>query len=124
VRHAPECPENKGDLLSLNELTGLLDCLWRTITIIETDQVDLATIHSAYVVDHLEIGRFGLPDYAVSRSWPTVGHRLADLDLRITDSWSVRSTGESQARCEDQADRRETSRDKPSRCHDFVRQTW
>jgi hypothetical protein len=37
VRHAPECPENEGDLLSLNELTGLLDCLWRAITVIEAD---------------------------------------------------------------------------------------
>ena len=66
VCHAPECPENEGDLLSLNELPGLLDCLWRAITVIEADQVDLATIHTAHVIDRLEIGSFGLANYAIS----------------------------------------------------------
>src|ERR1700678_1565292 len=81
-----EAIEQKGDLLLLDQTPRLLDSLGRAIAVVETNQIDLATVHSTLLVDHFEIGEVRLADHAVSRRWAAIGHRLPDLDLGVGDA--------------------------------------
>lgn len=67
-------------MVVLDQLSRLLHGLRRAVGIVVTDEVDLAAVNAAFVVDHTEVGRFGLADGAVGRCWPTIGHDVADFD--------------------------------------------
>ena len=81
--------EQKRDVLLLHESPHLLDCLRRAIAVVETDEVDLASVHPALVVDHLEIGQFRPADHSVGGGGTAVGHGLPDLDFGVGDARRV-----------------------------------
>ena len=54
--------EREQHLVALDELAHLLDGLWRRVGVVILDQVDLAAVDAALVVDHLDIGGLGLAD--------------------------------------------------------------
>ena len=56
VGRCAERAEQERDLLLLDEAAHLLDGLRRAIAVVEADEVDLAAVHPALLVDHLEIG--------------------------------------------------------------------
>ena len=56
LRRRAEAVEHEGDLLLLDEAARLLDGLRRAVAVVEADQIDLAAVHAALLVDHLEIG--------------------------------------------------------------------
>ena len=75
--------EGEQHLVALDQLADLLDRFRRRIGVVILDQVDLAAVHAALIVDHLEIGSLRLADGGVSRRRSAEGHGLADLDLGI-----------------------------------------
>ena len=89
--------EEEGDLLLLDEAARLLDRLGRAIAVVDADERELAAVHPALFVDHLEIGGFGAANHAIGRERPAVGHRLADLDFRIGDAGRVLGASSSEA---------------------------
>ena len=75
--------EHEEHAVALDELARLLDGLGRRIGVIERDQVDLAAVDAALLVDHLKIGRVDAAHDAVDRDRARIGHGLADLDLGV-----------------------------------------
>jgi hypothetical protein len=65
VGRGPDGVEQERDLLLLDEAAHLLDRLRRAIGVVEADEVDLATIDAALLVDHLEIGGLSAADHAI-----------------------------------------------------------
>ena len=86
--------EEESDFLLFDKAAHLLDCLRRTVAVVEADQVDLAAVDAAHVVDHLEIGGLGFADHPVGGGWSAIGHGLADLDFRIGDAGRVSARAE------------------------------
>ena len=87
--------EKKQHLVLLDQLPHLLDGLRRAVAVVAADEVDLAAIDAAVLIDHGEIGGFGLADGAVGRSRAAVRHGVADLDLVVAGAGSVLAGGES-----------------------------
>jgi len=81
--------EQQQDSFLLYQPAHLLDSLWGAVAIVQADQIDLATVDSTLVVDHLEVGSFCLPDRAVRGCRPAVWLRLTDLDLSVGDARAV-----------------------------------
>src|SRR5205814_8001366 len=75
--------KNQEYLVALDQLTRLLDRFGRAIGIIVGNEVDLAPVHAAIVVDHPEIGTHRLADDAIGRRRPAVRHNVADLDFGV-----------------------------------------
>ncbi len=87
--------EQEQHLIFLNQLAHDLDGFWRAVTLVATDEVDLAAVDAALVIDHGEVGRLRLADNAVGGSRATVGHGVADLDLGVADAGSILTGGPS-----------------------------
>ena len=85
--------EQERHLFLLDETADLLDRLRRAVAVVEADQIDLAAIDPALLVDHLEIGGLGAPDHAIGGSRAAIGHGLPDLDLGVGDAWRVGGAG-------------------------------
>ena len=83
IRRRAERIEDEQDFVALHELARLLDRLGRAIAVVIADEVDLAAVDAAGVVDHLEVGGLGLADHAVSGSGTAIRHDVADLDFGI-----------------------------------------
>ena len=75
--------EDQQHLVALDQLARLLDGLRRAIGVVIGDEVDLAAVDAALVVDHPEIGGLRLADHAVGRRRAAIGHDVADLDFGI-----------------------------------------
>ena len=88
VRRA-EAVEHEGDMLLLDETAGLLDRLRRAVAVVEADEIDLAAVDAALIVDHLEIGGLRPADHAVGGGRSAVGDGLAELDLGVRDAGRI-----------------------------------
>src|SRR5260370_26709859 len=64
----------------LDQFSGLFDRLRRTEGVVERDQVDLATVDAAGLVDHLEVAGHHAAVAGERRRRPTIGDGLAELD--------------------------------------------
>ena len=89
IGYVAQALEDEGDLVLFDEPADLFDSLGRVVTVVEANQIDLAAINPAMLVEHLEVGKLGLADGAVGGSRTTVGHGLANLDLGICDTGTV-----------------------------------
>ncbi|MGY3078460.1 hypothetical protein ACVWZZ_004868 [Bradyrhizobium sp. LM6.10] len=76
--------EGQEHLVAFDELANLLHGFRRRIGVVILDQIDLAAVDAALVVDHLEIGSLGLADRRIGRRRSRKRHRLAHLDLGVT----------------------------------------
>ena len=76
-------------MVILHQLAGEFDRLGRAVTIIERDEIDLAAVDAALLVDHPEIGCLRPPGHTIGRGITAIRHGLADLDLGIGDTWTV-----------------------------------
>ncbi|MET4716920.1 hypothetical protein ABIF63_001026 [Bradyrhizobium japonicum] len=102
--------EGQQHLVALDELADLLHGLRRRIGVVILDQIDLATIDAALVVDHLEIGGLGLADRRIGRRRSRERHGLSDLDLGVAGARIIFFLGtgrgdrqrQGQRRCRDQ----------------------
>ncbi len=86
VAGGAERGENQEDLVALDQLARLLHGLGRAVGVVIGDEVDLAAVDAAIVVDHPEIGAHGLADDAIGRCRPRIRHDVADLDLGVGDA--------------------------------------
>src|ERR1700722_5436862 len=82
VRRGPHRIEQERDLLLLDQPADLLNCFWGAISIVEANEIDLAAVDPALLVDHLEVGGLSAADDPIGRGRPTVRHGLADLECR------------------------------------------
>src|SRR5208282_1938190 len=55
IARCAETLEDEKYLLLLDQLADLLNGPWRGISVVHTDEIDLAAIDPALVVDHLEV---------------------------------------------------------------------
>ena len=78
--------EDQRDLVALDQPPRLLHRLRRRVAVVERDQVDLAAVDAAALVDHLEIADLALAERAERRHRPAIGHGLADLDFGCGDA--------------------------------------
>src|SRR6185437_3302498 len=111
-----EALEDEGDLVLLDEAADLLDRLGRGIAVIEADELDLAPVDAALLVDHVEIGGLGLADRAIGRGRPAIGHGLADLDLLVGDAGRVALLRERNTACGDERQADDERQCRPARC--------
>jgi hypothetical protein len=85
--------KDERDALLFDEPPGLFDGLGRAVAIVKADEVELAAVDPALLVDHLEIGGLGPGDRAVGGSGSAVREALANLDLGIRDPGRIRGPG-------------------------------
>ena len=93
-------------MILLDQLAYVFDGLRRAVAVVADDEVDLAAVDTAVVINHREVGRFRLTDGAVAGSRPAIRHRAADFDLGVGNTRSVLAGGPSEAARENEADRR------------------
>src|SRR5690349_6169601 len=84
-----ERAEDRQHLLLLDELAYLLHGARRTVPVIEADELDLAAVDAATLVDHAKESDLRLAVRPISRSGPAVRHRLAELDAGVGDAGAV-----------------------------------
>ncbi len=73
--------EQERDLVLLDQLADHLHRLGRAVAVVVADEVDLAAVDAALVVDLLEVGGEGLADGPVGGGVAAVRVGIADLDL-------------------------------------------
>src|SRR6185369_16270261 len=78
--------EGAQHLVLLDQLAHQLDRLGRNVAVVVADEVDLATVDAALLVDALPVGLDGLADHPVGRGWTAIGVGVADLDLGVARS--------------------------------------
>jgi len=83
VRRRAERVEDQQNFVALDQLARLFDRLRRAVTVVVTDEVDLAPVDTAFGIDLVEVGGFGSGDHAVSGGGTAIGIDVADLDLGI-----------------------------------------
>ena len=83
VRRRAQGTHQKQNLFLLDQLAHHFNRLRWTVAVVQTDEVDLASVDAALFVELLEVGSFNLADRAVGRSRTTVWHGLADFDFGI-----------------------------------------
>ena len=86
--------EHQKHLVAFDQLAHLLHRLRRAVAVVVTDEVDLAAVDAALVVDHPEIGILGLADDAVGGSRAAIGFDIADLDFGVGGAGVVLLLGE------------------------------
>ena len=89
VRRGAERREDQKHLVALDQLARLLHRLRRAVGVVIGNEVDLAAVDAAIVVDHPHIGAHRLADDAVGRCRPAIRHDVADLDLGVGDAGVV-----------------------------------
>ena len=94
VRRRSERIEHHQHFVALDQLARLLDRLGRAVAVVIGDEVDLAAVDAALIVDHLEIGFLGLADKPVGRCGTAVRHDVADLDFGVGRAGVVLLLGE------------------------------
>jgi hypothetical protein len=87
-------------LFVLDEPPRLLEGVWRAVGVIQADEIDLAAIDPAQLVDHPEIGRLGATDHSIGGGRAAVGHGLADLDFSLRDPGRIRAQDRSRSQSE------------------------
>jgi hypothetical protein len=75
--------EGQQHLVALDQLAHLFHRLRRRVAVVILNQVDLAAVHAALVVDHLDVGGLRLGDRCVCGGWPGERSGLADLDFSV-----------------------------------------
>ena len=83
VRRCADDLEGQQHFVAFDQLAHLLDGFRRAVGVIILNQVDLAAVDAARIVDHLDIGRLGLADGGIRRCRPGERHGLPDLDFGI-----------------------------------------
>ena len=80
------CAESASDRkhsIGLHQPSSLLDRFGRRKGVVERDEVDLAAVYTASIVDHFEIGNLRFAIGGNCRDWSAIGRRRSKLDLRV-----------------------------------------
>lgn len=90
IRRRTELPEHKRDFVALDQLAGVLDSLRRAVGIVIGDEIYLAAVDAAAVVDLIDISDQPLAGVAERRGRSAEREGGPDLDLGGRDARSVR----------------------------------
>ena len=94
VGRRAERVEQRQHVVFLDQLAHHFDGLRRAIAVVAADEVDLAAVDAALLIDHVEVGGLRLADGAVGRSRAAIGHSVAELDLGVAGAGSVLARGQ------------------------------
>ena len=83
IRRRSQRIEHEQHFVAFDQLARLLHRLRRAVGVVIADEVDLAAVDAAGIVDLLEVGGFGLADDAIGGSGAAIRHDVADLDFGI-----------------------------------------
>src|SRR6516225_4194977 len=86
VGRRPDAAGEEKHLVAFDQFARHLDRLWRRIAVVIRDKGDLAPVHPALVVDHLEVRGHRYRERAGVRERTAVGAGVADLDLAVGDA--------------------------------------
>src|ERR1700738_2391373 len=78
--------EDQRNFIALHQPHGLLHGFRRRVAVIQRDQVDLAAVDAAALIEHLEIADLALAERAERRNRAAIRHGLADLDFGCRDA--------------------------------------
>ena len=118
VARRAERLEEREDLVLLDELADHFHRLGRAITVVERDELDLAAVDAAGIVDALEIGIDRLGDGGVGRGRSAIGVGVSDLDLGVGGTVIVFLLRERRGRTGQKGERRRAAHETtPSRVH-------
>ena len=81
--------EDEGDAVALDQPPRRFHGLRRRERVVERQQIELAAVDAALLVDLFEIGREHPAGDAERRRRPAIGHGVADLDLGVADAGTV-----------------------------------
>ena len=112
IRRGTDDLEGGENLVAFDELAHLLDRLRRTVGIVVLNEVDLAPLDAALLVDHADIGGLHLADAAIGGSRTAEGNGLAELDLRVARAGVVFLLCDG-LRCERRAERQHENSHRP-----------
>jgi hypothetical protein len=96
--------EDQRDLVALHQPPRLLHGFRRRVAVVQRNQIDLAAVDAAALVDHLEIADLALAQRAERGYRAAVGHGLADLDFGCGDAAHV-GGGQRRGQCHDRKGR-------------------
>src|SRR5258707_10453523 len=65
IARCSERTEDQQNFVSFDELAGLLYRLWRAVSVVIRNEIDLAAVDATFGIDFSEIGLFGLAYHAV-----------------------------------------------------------
>jgi hypothetical protein len=72
--------EHRQHVVLFDKLAGLFDRLGGRVGVIQGQEIDLASVDAALIVEHLKVSRLGARDRAIGRRRPTVGRGVPELD--------------------------------------------
>src|SRR6185437_11190036 len=119
IRWRADDLEGGPNLVAFDELAHLLDRLRRTVGVVVLDEIDLAPVDPALLVDHAQIRGLHLADAAIGRSRSAERNGLTDLDLGIARAGIVFLLCEL-GHCECNAERQRDSGRRPEQAHAFL----
>src|SRR4051794_11666681 len=73
IGYIAQALKDECDLILFDKSPDLLDGFRRAVTVIQADEVDLAPINAAPVVDHPEVGKLGASNSSIRRNRSAVG---------------------------------------------------
>ena len=83
LRRGAERAEQRQHFLLLDQPPRRLDAFRRAVGIVHGEELDLAAVDAALLVQHLEIGLADPAEHAIERAGAGMRHGLAELDLGI-----------------------------------------
>ena len=89
VGRRAERVEQQQHAVAFDQLAHLLDGLRRAVAVVIGNEIDLAAVYPALLVDHVEKGGLRLADHAVGRGRAAIRVRVADLDLGVAGAGVV-----------------------------------
>jgi hypothetical protein len=93
VRRRSHGADHTENLVALDQPAVMLHCLWWRIAVVEADQLDLAAVYPALLVDHGVVRGLGAALGAVRRQWTAVGIGLPDQDFRVGRTRTIFALG-------------------------------
>ncbi len=83
LRRGAERAEQRQHFVLLDQPPRRLDAFRRAVGVVHGEELDLAPVDAALLVDHLEIGFADAPQHAIDRAGTGMRHGLAELDFGI-----------------------------------------
>jgi len=99
LRRGSERTIQREHFLLLHQAPCRFNAFRRAVGIVQRQEVDLAPVDTALLVEHLEIGLADPAQHAVERARAGMRHGLADLDFGIARAGIVLLLGGSNVRC-------------------------
>jgi hypothetical protein len=89
LRRSADAVENECDAFLFDQTPRLFEGLRRAVGVVDVEEIELAAVDAALLVDHSEVSGLGPPDNAVGGGRPAERDRLAELNFRVRNAGRV-----------------------------------